>query len=162
MLIGILSDTHDRKDAMAAAIALLQAQGAEFFIHCGDIGGREVLDHLAGLKAAFVWGNCDWERPALAQYAQKLGVACHGSFGDLTLDGKSIALLHGDDARLKQRILDEQRHDYLMQGHTHLCQDQRIGRVRIINPGALYRAAEKTAAILDTTTDQLVFHSILP
>jgi len=35
VLIGILSDTHDRVDAMAAAMKLLRDAGAQFFIHCG-------------------------------------------------------------------------------------------------------------------------------
>src|SRR5689334_2841544 len=61
MLLGILSDTHDKADMIAAAVTLLQQQGAEFFIHCGDVGGEHILDSLTGLKAAFVWGNNDWD-----------------------------------------------------------------------------------------------------
>ena len=55
MLIGILSDTHDRIETMAAAVQLLQSRGAEYFIHCGDVGSPAVLDYLAGQKACFVW-----------------------------------------------------------------------------------------------------------
>jgi hypothetical protein len=33
--------------------------------------------------------------------------------------------------------------------------DERFGRTRIINPGALFRASEKTVALLDTEADQL-------
>ena len=35
--------------------------------------------------------------------------------------------------------------------------DSRQGRVRVINPGALYRAARKTVAVLDTVADDLRF-----
>src|ERR1700754_735549 len=65
VLIGILSDTHGRADAMALAMQALRNGGAEFFIHCGDVGSEGVLDHLAGAPAAFVWGNTDWDRAAL-------------------------------------------------------------------------------------------------
>jgi putative phosphoesterase len=157
MLIGILSDTHDRADAMAAGVAVLRRAGAQFFVHCGDVGSERVLDHLAGLPSAFVFGNTDWDRAALARYAETIGVACHGTFADLELGGKKVAVTHGDDARIKQRILTEKRHDYLLQGHTHVRADERVGTVRVINPGALHRAKEKTVATLDTETGEVKF-----
>ena len=158
MIIGILGDTHGRTDAMAAAIQLLTKAGAEFFIHTGDVGSTQILDQLVGLRAAFVFGNTDWDRLPLARYAEKIQVPCYGNFADLTLDGKHIAVIHGDDQKLKQRLLAEQQFDYLLQGHTHIRHDERIGRTRIINPGALHRAAEKSVATLDTSTDALQFH----
>ena len=160
MLLGLLSDTHDRTDAMAPAVEILKGRGAQYFIHCGDVGAAAVLDYLAGLPSAFVWGNCDWDRAGLARYAESIGVACFGPFGDLTLDGKRIALMHGDDARLKQRILGEQQHDYLFQGHTHIPLDQRVGKTRLINPGALHRANPRTFALLDLASDALEFLSL--
>ena len=160
VLIGILSDTHDRVDAMAAAMKLLRERGAEFFIHCGDVGSERVIDHLAGVPAAFVFGNTDWDRATLARYAEKMGVACYGSFADLELGGKKVAVIHGDDFKLKQCLLCEQRHDYLLQGHTHLRADERVGKVRLINPGALHRAREKTVALLDTDADRLTFLTV--
>jgi putative phosphoesterase len=160
VIIGILSDTHDHPDAMRQALRVLQDAGAEFFAHCGDIGSQSCIDLLAGLHCAFVFGNTDLQRAALARYAASLDVPCYGSYGNLELAGKSIALIHGDDYRLKQRLLDEQKHDYLLQGHTHIRADQRIGRTRLINPGALHRAKEKTVATLDTQSDRLIFHTV--
>ena len=157
MIVGILSDTHDRVETMALGLEVLRKLGAQFFIHCGDIGSESALDLLAGLPAAFVWGNTDWDRLALQRYAESIRVSCYGAFGELELGGKLFAVLHGDDARLKARVLSEQRHDYLLQGHTHIQEDRRVGRVRIINPGALHRAAEKTVAALDTERDDLRF-----
>ena len=157
VIVGILSDTHDRVDAMAAAMRVLRGRGAEFFVHCGDVGSERVLDHLAGVPAAFVFGNTDWDRAALARHAAHLGVGCHPSMADLELGGKKIAVTHGDDPRLKQRILAEQRHDYLLQGHTHVRADETVGRTRVINPGALHRAKEKTVATLDTESGKVAF-----
>lgn len=157
MILGILSDTHDRGDAMKAAVEALRSAGAQFYVHCGDVGSPAMLDHLAGLPAAFVWGNTDVDRLALARYAQALGIQCFGAFGELEFDGQRIALLHGDDARLKRKILDDQQHNYLLQGHTHARQDARFGCVRLINPGAMHRASEKSVAILDVARDELRF-----
>ena len=160
MLIGLLSDTHDRLDATIAGVRVLREAGAEFFLHGGDVGGERILDVFAGDKAAFVFGNNDWDRRELARYAEKIGVQCLEEFGEITLAGKRFAVTHGDDnARLK-RIQNDQRDDYLITGHTHLKRDERVGKIRWINPGALYRAREKTVAILDPVSDILKFLSV--
>jgi putative phosphoesterase len=155
VILGLLSDTHDRLAAAQLAIQMLRANGAQYLLHAGDIGRESIIDLLGGEPAAFVWGNNDFDRAGRAAYAEELGVNCCDVFGDLELDGKKIALMHGDDDKLVRRILEEQRHDYLITGHTHVRHDRRVGRVRWINPGALYRAGIKTVALLDTGTDKL-------
>ena len=35
--------------------------------------------------------------------------------------------------------------------------DERVGTVRVINPGALFRAKERTVALLDTAADAVRF-----
>jgi putative phosphoesterase len=160
VIIGILSDTHDRAATMSVAIEALRNAGATYFIHCGDIGSHQCIDLLAGLQSAFVFGNCDFDRIALARYAELTGVPCYGNFADLRIDDKRFAVIHGDDYKLKQRLITAQEHDYLFQGHTHIPADERIGRTRLINPGALHRATQKTVATLDIQTDKLTFLTI--
>jgi len=160
MIIGILSDTHDRANAMAAGIETLKQAGAKYFIHCGDIGQQGCVDLLAGLPSVFVFGNTDFDRASLSRYAASIGVPCYGNCASLELVGKKIAVIHGDEFRLKQKLIDEQQHDYLFQGHTHIKDDRRVGRMRLINPGALHRASEKTVATLDLQKDLLRFHVV--
>jgi hypothetical protein len=160
VIIGILSDTHDRLESTIAGLNSLRAAGAEFFIHCGDVGGERILDQLAGLKAALVWGNNDWDRRELTRYAENLGIDVANSLAELELGGKKFAVTHGDDGGIVRRIIDEQAHDYLLLGHSHVRADQRMGKIRIINPGALHRAAQKSVARLDTVTDDLQFMGI--
>jgi len=155
MLIGILSDTHGDTSAASLALAILQGQGASFYIHCGDVGTTAVIDKLAGLKCSVVLGNND--NPTLLKYARRLGIDCHSPLAQTTIDGKSIAVIHGDDIRLRRQLIQEQRHDYLFLGHTHTRSDERFDRVRVINPGALYRTATKGVALLDTVNDSLKF-----
>jgi putative phosphoesterase len=155
VILGLLSDTHDRFTAAQAAVQTLRANGAEHLLHAGDVGKEQIIDLLTGGPAAFVWGNNDFDRVSLASYATSLSVDCLGVFGELELDGKKIALTHGDDDKLVRRVLEEQRHDYLITGHTHVRHDRRKGRVRWINPGALHRVGVKTVAILDTSSDVL-------
>lgn len=161
MKIGILSDTHDRFDTAVAAVNLLQEAGATHLIHCGDVGGTHMLDPLAGLPAAFVFGNNDFEHAELRNYASLLGIKCLGHFGVIELEGKQIAVTHGDDHRLLTRLTrPEQPIDYLLTGHTHVKHDRRVGSIRLINPGALHRATIKTVATLDLVNDELVFLAV--
>ena len=160
VIVGILSDTHDRVEAARAGVELLRQNGAEFYVHCGDVGSEQILDLLAGLPAAFVFGNCDWDRRGLERYAVHLNVSCLGHAGDLQLDGKSLHVEHGDNGQSVRRALDGQTFDYLLHGHTHVASDQRIGRTRVINPGALHRVREKTVAVLDTGKDELKFLAV--
>lgn len=156
MRIALLSDTHGRTDALAVALDMLRPRNPDHYIHCGDVGEEGVLDLLAGLPAVtFVWGNNDWDVRELEKYAATLGLNCAGRFADLTLAGKRIAVIHGDDPTHKRRLLESQQYDYLLQGHTHVYNDVRVDRTRVINPGALHRAQHKTVALLDTDADKL-------
>jgi len=160
MLIGILSDSHGRHLAVRKAVALFDSLDAQYIIHCGDVGGGEVFDELLGHPFTFVWGNMD--------HADDGGVACLRSVGVklpgeppvlLELDGKTIAVFHGHEPGLT-RAMRQLEVDYILHGHTHVARDERRGRTRIINPGALHRANPKTVATLDTQTDVLTFHEI--
>jgi putative phosphoesterase len=156
--IGLLSDTHDQFFSAKDAVRLLQQAGAQHLIHCGDVGSIRILDTLVGTPAAFVFGNTDYDRDELRNYAALLDIECLGVYGVLELAGKRIAVTHGDDHRLVARLTrPEQPIDYLLTGHTHVKHDRRVGSIRLINPGALYRAASKTVATLDLETDELVF-----
>lgn len=140
--------------------------GAEMLLHLGDVGTVEVIDTLVvpgregqpQLESRLVFGNTDWDRIALERYAQELGVAVDDPVGWLSLTDagqtRRLVYCHGDDERPMQQALDEEV-DYLCHGHTHRCSDFRSGSTRVINPGALFRADQYTAAILDTATDQL-------
>jgi predicted phosphodiesterase len=91
VIVGLLSDTHGRLEAAHAGVAILRGQGAEFLIHCGDVGEEDILDALAGVPSAFVFGNNDWDRRSLERYAKDIGVTCLGASGELDLGGKRFA-----------------------------------------------------------------------
>ncbi|HEV7299765.1 MAG TPA: metallophosphoesterase family protein [Tepidisphaeraceae bacterium] len=156
MIVGLLSDTHGHFDAAKAGVERLLAGGAQVLIHCGDVGGTAIVDLLVGdVPAYFIFGNNDWDRDELATYAGRVGVHCLGVASEVPLDDKLAFVLHGDDLNLKRRALADDRYAYLFQGHTHQRQDAMMGPVRVINPGALYRAAVKTVALLDTSSGTL-------
>lgn len=160
MLVGILSDSHGRHLAVRQAMTLFDKLGISQVIHCGDVGSTEVFDEMIGRSCAFVWGNMDFPHDGLLSYARSLGLPIPEEVPvRLELDGKRFAVLHGHEPGFNVALqrLDV---DYILHGHTHIARDEMLHGKRIINPGALHRAARKTVATLDTQTDQLTFHEI--
>ena len=88
MKICIVSDSHDRADALAQAVCDAKAQGAEAVIHCGDlIGAQTVKPALAhGLPMHLIHGNNLGDPQALHFQMQKSG---------------GLLRYHGPDARLE-------------------------------------------------------------
>jgi len=139
-------------------------QGAELLIHLGDVGTVDVIDALAvnvpgqdrQIEAHVVFGNTDWDADELADYARDLGVVVDHPVGRLALPDGELVFCHGHVPADMTRALDEHVR-YLCHGHTHATLDTHQGETRIINPGALFRAADYTVALLDTDADRLRF-----
>lgn len=164
-LIGLLSDSHGQSRRTGLAVKLLVEAGAELLIHLGDIESMEVIEALIHQLDAtgqiyppvhLVFGNVDWNSDELGRYAAALGMKVDHPVGTLLLEGRRLIFLHGHDTRNLEAALTEGA-DYLIHGHTHKKRDERIGQTRLINPGALQRAAEYSVALLDLNADDLRF-----
>lgn len=145
---------------MTQAMDMLVAEKPAMYIHCGDICEPYLLDPLAGLPNAVVFGNNDWDHASLLDYAKPLGINFHYPIADLTLDGKRIAVLHGDNHQLFNQLVQSQNYDYILFGHTHIRTEKIVGKTKLINPGALHRAKPRTVATLDTTTGNVRFFAL--
>jgi hypothetical protein len=159
MVIGILSDSHGRADTTRRAVEALRHRGAELLIHLGDIGDHRVIDELIGHNARIVFGNCDWDIADLTRYAEAVGVAVDHPLGTLDIGGRKVSYTHGHLADAVERAMTNGAH-FLLHGHTHQARDEVIGNTRFINPGALFRAARYTAAVLDPGCGKLEFLEI--
>ena len=62
MRIGIVSDTHDRSEAIADAVRLLAEQQVELILHCGDIESLDTIQLFKPVPTHFVFGNWDRDR----------------------------------------------------------------------------------------------------
>ncbi len=157
MLIGVMSDTHGRLDSTAQAVRLLLARGISQIIHCGDVGTTRVLDLFVGIPTAFVYGNTDYDTHSLQRYAEALGMSCYGKMGRMTIAGVVVSFLHGDDSRAMHQLIEAQDCSLLLHGHTHVRRVEDVGKVRIVNPGALHRANPRTVATIDPATREVRF-----
>src|SRR5579871_1363486 len=155
MLLGIISDTHDQLARTRAAVELLRRAGAEAIVHCGDLTGPPIVEAIAELSSWFVFGNNDVDAVIeLRQAAVEFGSTCLGWGGTFDFGGHRVGVTHGHSNAYFKEVLAKQP-EFLLYGHFHDPSDETIGSVRRINPGALYRAKEYTAAILDPSSGQL-------
>ena len=155
MKIGVISDTHDRLDAIRSALDQFRTAGAELLIHCGDVESPSTVKLFEGWPVHFVLGNCDWNVDGMRYAVAEIGATLHERFGDLTLAGRRIAWTHGHDARLFHDLQNAGEYDFLFYGHSHVEKEHRAGRTRVINPGALHRVATKTCLLLDLAEDAM-------
>src|ERR1041385_8217397 len=68
-MLGVISNSHGRADAVAAAVEVFAASAVESIVHCGDVGGRHVLDVIGRIGGVFVWGDRDHDRTGLMRYS---------------------------------------------------------------------------------------------
>jgi len=166
--IGLLSDSHGRAATTERAVRLLLSEGVDLIVHLGDIGRVDVIDALVERidergeldpPVHAVLGNCDWDEEGLTRYGRSLGIAMDHPVGRLDVEERTVVFQHGhQDAAMEQALAGGA--DYLCHGHTHRPRDERVDRCRVINPGALFRAAEYTVAVLDVARDALTFHNV--
>jgi putative phosphoesterase len=154
MRIAILSDTHSRYDTIEKALQLVEPYQVELILHCGDIDDSEAV-WLFPPNTHFVFGNCDADRAAIRQAVHGIGATLYEPFGRLELEGTSIAWTHGDDRELMHSIEHSNEFDFLFYGHTHIAAERRTGKTRVINPGALHRARQKTFMVLDVEKGEI-------
>lgn len=159
MRIGIISDTHDDQITLEKALEVLRGKEVTQILHCGDVCGPGMIGALEGFDVWIAQGNMD-RQPSLAVTVNAtLGRSRLAWFHRLTLDGYSVAMLHGDNEEVLRTTIACGKYAYALHGHTHLRRNQKVGRTRVINPGALggSRSNEHTFCTLDLATGETSF-----
>lgn len=149
-MIGILSDSHDNRDAVRAAVDLFNRTGCRLVLHAGDFVAPFAAGELAGLACPVkaVFGNCDGEKGGLTRVLEPIG-----EIGDPPLEfpyaGRRFLLMHTQFSI--PAILRAKRCDILVYGHTHRPEIRREGGVLIVNPGEAggWVTGKSTVALLD-------------
>ncbi|MFH0878766.1 MAG: YfcE family phosphodiesterase [Lentisphaerota bacterium] len=164
MIIGVLSDSHGHVPLVKKATSLFKSQGVEAVLHAGDIGSMEVLEAIVqglggGVPVYAVLGNMD--KIHLMRPSPYPTIHVRGRFLTLSLDGKSIALLHGDQESQLKDAVQCGRFDFVFTGHTHVAKQEHEGKTRWINPGAIHRAAQPSVAVVDLHSGQVRFLNLV-
>ena len=147
MLVGVLSDTHDRLPAIDAALRLFADRGVEALIHAGDLVAPFAAKRLLVLDVPryVIYGNNDGELAGLRTVLPEIQP------GPLRfrLDGLAVLVHHFIEWCTAD---DVERSDVVISGHTHEVVNEHRGRTLLLNPGECcgWVNGRCTVALLDT------------
>jgi putative phosphoesterase len=152
MMIGAMSDTHDRLDAVNKAIGFFNSQEVTDVLHAGDLVSPFVVPLFRRLKAKlhFVWGNNEGDHHFIEVRLADIGVRPLGDFALLHLGGKKIALLHGTHEEVVDSLVRSGAYDVVVRGHSHRAEII-DGETLTVNPGEVcgYLTGRQTVALID-------------
>jgi len=166
MKIGVLSDTHDNVAATEAAMDTFEGERVETAVHCGDFISPPLVPFLDrdGIEVHAVRGNNDGEREGLIDAFDALeNGTLHGRFGELEFDGRTFAILHGEQKPVIEALATSGEYDYVLHGHWHVREERAVGDTIVVNPGAHFPTVpeeNRTVAIVETDSDTVEFHGI--
>lgn len=155
MKLGLIADTHDYVDGIRRAIQLFQVERVDRIFHLGDLCQPETAWEFIGIPTSYILGNNETELVSLRRAFQATGIEYLGEQAVLQVDGKTLCLYHGTRDSTVDRLIQSQEYDYLFKGHSHTLEDYTVGRTRVINPGAVYRAKPRTLATLRPESGEL-------
>ena len=144
MKVCIVSDSHDRADALALAVREAQAAGAQAVIHCGDlIGAQSIKPALAlGLPVHLIHGNNVGDTQALHRLANNgdARLHYHGADAQIELGGRRIFVVHYDHYGYAMACTGDW--DLVCCGHSHRAEVRRVRDVKggdswLVNPGTV-------------------------
>jgi putative phosphoesterase len=170
--IGVISDTHDRLEAIDTALQYFVRQGIETVIHCGDWKSLSSLVYFTeraaelNLKVYGVLGNNDTDVEGFILFAKTMTTHVRLEEGilELNIDDKRIAVYHGHHAPTLRKVRTDDSYDIVCLGHTHKPLIENVDSILLVNPGSTAFSIPRsktwrpTVAIIDTVTLQADIH----
>ena len=154
MLVGLMTDTHDRLPAIAELVKRMQEAGVGFLLHAGDFCSPFALTPFfaANMAVGGVFGRNDGDPQGIrAKAAQGMGVEIYESPHSFEISGKRILLVH-DIGDVNERSIEE--HALVVHGCSHQRDVRTAEGVTIVNPGEAcgWLTGSPSAAIADLGT----------
>lgn len=148
MKIAILSDTHTKVGKAKKAIDFLLDQGAEFFIHAGDIVEVEILEYLQNTQKRYVavYGNNDVH---LVTHHNRFNLVQEPHY--FKLANTSFKLMH-----LPYYLTNDT--EVVIFGHTHKFEVEYKAQTLYLNPGEVCARNKNLSecALLEVKEEQFV------
>ncbi|HEV2429921.1 MAG TPA: metallophosphoesterase family protein [Burkholderiales bacterium] len=155
MKVCIVSDSHDRADALASAVRNAAAQGAQAVIHCGDVIGTQTLRKAldAGLQMHVIHGNNLGDPVSLSRWARESNgqLHYHGPDARLELGGRKVFVVHYPEYGYAMACTGDW--DLVCCGHSHEVGMQHVKNVKggttwLVNPGTVAGLAAPATWVL--------------
>ena len=144
MKICIVSDSHDRADALARAVSEAKAQGAAAVVHCGDVIGAQTLRPAMalGLPLLVIHGNNLGDSMMLHSLSRGSGglMQYYGPDARVELGGRRIFVVHYPEYGYAMACTGDW--DLVCCGHSHVAGVERVANVKgtetwLVNPGTV-------------------------
>ncbi|NQU78032.1 YfcE family phosphodiesterase [Candidatus Falkowbacteria bacterium] len=126
MKIGIISDTHNKKDLIKKALQVFKHEKVGMIIHAGDMDTAEMLFNFndLGVPLRMAIGNVDEEPERFGEKARELGIDFEiNTFLKLEVNGKRIFVFHGNVLGEREKVLNTMiqsgLYDVIIYGHSH-------------------------------------------
>lgn len=168
MKVCIVSDSHDRADALALAVQAAKERGAEAVVHCGDLIGTQTLKAAleVGLPVHLIHGNNIGDPGSIHRWAagSQGQLRYHGADARLDLGGRRVFVVHYDDYGYAMACTGDW--DLVCCGHSHRAEVRQIATVRggtswLVNPGTVAGlAAPRTWVLGDLATLRFEVHEL--
>lgn len=136
MLIGVVSDTHNRVEHIKKIINLFNSYELALVIHTGDITSAKTLGLFSELNCPLkgVYGNNDINEAGLEDTSKKNGFDFRFPPHVFSLEGRKIAIFHEPD-KIESFLIEEKSIDLTLHGHTHRYRNEKILGSLVFNPG---------------------------
>ena len=132
MKICIVSDSHDHREPLAAAVAEAKALGARAVLHCGDLVAPSTLHAIIGLELPIhlIHGNNAGDLFHLSRFAHEAGnrVYYHGQDGSPALAQRRIFMVHYPHYAKAMALTGD--YDLVCNGHEHRAVIERIRNIK--------------------------------
>ncbi|WJW75242.1 YfcE family phosphodiesterase [Thiohalobacter sp. IOR34] len=144
MKICIVSDSHDNRPLLDAAVADAKARGAEAVLHCGDVVAASTLSVLNKheLPVHVIHGNNSGDLYMMARIAGRPGslVNFYGQDAGIELHERRIFLVHYP--HYAEAMATTGDWDLVCCGHDHKADIHAVknvhgGSTLVVNPGSV-------------------------
>lgn len=130
--ICILSDSHDHREPLAAAVKEAKALGVEAILHCGDLVAPSTLHAIVGfdLPLHIIHGNNAGDVFHLSKFAQQYPsrVHYHGQDAALALAQRQVFMVHYPHYAKAMALTGD--FDLVCNGHEHRAVIERVRNIK--------------------------------
>lgn len=168
MKVCIVSDSHDNRPLLEAAVRAAKQEGAEAVLHCGDVVAPSTLSVLKpfGLPVHVIHGNNPGDVYMMARIANMPSslVTFYGQDAGIELGGRKIFLVHYP--HYARALATTGDWDLVCCGHDHEARIETVrnikgGETRMVNPGTVGGVAAPATWVLgDLATMEFVLREV--
>ena len=137
MLLAVMGDSHDDREALRTAIKLAAEKGAKTLFHTGDLISSfmlEILHEFPG-RIYLAIGNNDGDSLAVSRTIpqQCPQIREYGTFIMVDFDDFRVGMTHYPGHARAHAMAGD--YDMVFHGHTHEFSEKVIGKTLLLNPG---------------------------